>query len=95
MRLFALEGVETVGQVVSKSMYRRGRCQIQYAYRDPSGKQHSDASRVSRDLYTSLSVGSPMRVVFLPKRPSVSGLLCDVEICRQAVNKSRQKSDAS
>jgi hypothetical protein len=52
----------------------------------PSG-EHSRRSVVSRELYDSLEVGSPVTVVYLPDRPSVSGLLSDVEDARRALER--------
>jgi len=85
MRRLATEGVETTGTVTQKVIFRRGRCQIKYAYYDSFGKDYHHTSLVSRELYDSLEVGSPVKVVYLPSRPSVSGLLSDVEHARRAL----------
>jgi hypothetical protein len=85
MRRLATEGVETTGTVTHKVIFRRNRCQIKYAYYDAFGKDYHHTSIVSRELYDSLRVGSPVKVVYLPSRPSVSGLLSDVENARRAL----------
>jgi hypothetical protein len=91
MRRLATEGVETSGTVTRKVTFRgRGshrRYQITYAYHDAFGREHSRRSVVSRELYDSLEVGSPVTVVYLPDRPSVSGLLSDVEDARRALER--------
>jgi hypothetical protein len=92
MRRLATEGVETTGTVTQKVIFRRrgryrGRYQIKYAYHDAFGKDYHRASLVSRELYDSLEVGSPVKVVYLPSRPSVSGLLSDVELARRALER--------
>ncbi len=87
MRRLATEGVETTGTVTRKLLFRRNRCQIKYAYCDSFGKDYHHTSFVSRELYDSLEVGSPVKVVYLPSRPSVSGLLSDVENARRALGR--------
>ncbi len=85
MRRLGAEGVESIGTVTQKVTFRRGRCQIKYTYQDKFGREHHRSSLVSRETYDSLEVGSPVKVVYLPKRPSVSGLLSDVEDARRAL----------
>jgi len=85
MRRLATEGVETTGTVTRKAIFRRGQCQIKYTYHDSFGRGYHRASLVSRELYDGLEVGSPVKVVYLPSRPSVSGLLSDVEHARRAL----------
>jgi hypothetical protein len=80
-RRLAIEGVETTGTVTRKLLFHPDRCQIKYVYYDAFGKKYHRASFVSRELYDSLEVGDPVKVVYLPSRPSVSGLLSDVEAC--------------
>jgi hypothetical protein len=91
MRRLATEGVETSGTVTRKVTFRgrgsRRRYQITYAYHDAFGREHSHRSVVSRELYDSLEVGSPVTVVYLPDRPSVSGLRSDVEDARRALER--------
>jgi len=87
MRWLAEEGVETTGTVTRKLMFPRRRYQIKYAYTDSSGNQHHRTSFVSRETYDHLEVGSPVKVVYLPQRPSVSGLLSDVEDARRALER--------
>jgi hypothetical protein len=91
MRRLAIEGVETTGTVTRKLTFRgtgsHRRYQIKYAYHDAFGREHSHASLVSRELYDSLEVGDPVKVVYLPSRPSVSGLLSDVELARRALER--------
>jgi hypothetical protein len=92
MRRLAIEGVETTGTVTRKLTFRgKGhgirRYQIKYAYHDAFGREHSHASLVSQELYDSLEVGDPVKVVYLPSRPSVSGLLSDVELARRALER--------
>jgi hypothetical protein len=87
MRLLATEGVESIGTVIRKTTFRHNRYQIKYAYQDSFGREHHRASLVSRELYNSLEVGSPVRVVYLPRKPSVSGLLSDVEDARRALGR--------
>lgn len=73
--------METTGTVTRKLLFHPDRCQIKYVYYDAFGKKYHRASFVSRELYDSLEVGDPVKVVYLPSRPSVSGLLSDVEAC--------------
>jgi hypothetical protein len=87
MRWLATEGVESIGTVIRKSTFRHNRYQIKYAYQDSFGREHHNASFVSQELYDSLEVGSPVRVVYLPRKPSVSGLLSDVEDARRALGR--------
>ncbi len=92
MRQLAIEGVETTGTVTRKMTFGGEgdsirRYQIKYAYHDASGREHSRASLVSEELYDSLEVGDPVKVVYLPSRPSVSGLLSDVELVRRALER--------
>jgi uncharacterized membrane protein YdbT with pleckstrin-like domain len=87
MRRLTTEGVETTGTVTRKLLFRRNRCQIKYVYQDQFGRKHHHAPMVSRELYDSLEVGSPIKVVYLPSRPSVSGLLSDVENVRRALGR--------
>ena len=87
MRRLATEGTETTGTVTRKLLFRRNRCQIKYSYHDAFGREHHHASFVSRELYDSLEVGSPVEIVYLPSRPSVSGLLSDVEDARRALQR--------
>ncbi len=87
MRRLATEGVETTGTVIRKAGFGPRRYQIKYAYHDASGKEYHHASLVSRELYHSLEVGSPVQVVYLPSRPSVSALLSDVELARRALER--------
>lgn len=87
MRRLATEGVDTIGTVTQKVMFRRARCQIKYAYYDRLGQDYHHTSLVSRELYDSLEVGSPVKVVYLPTRPSISGLLSDVENARRALGR--------
>ncbi|BCX03845.1 MAG: hypothetical protein KatS3mg053_1783 [Candidatus Roseilinea sp.] len=85
MRRLATEGVETTGTVTQKVFFSRGRCQIKYTYHDSFGRDYHRASLVSREIYDGLEVGSPVKVVYLPSRPSVSGLLSDVEHVRRGL----------
>jgi hypothetical protein len=87
MRWLATEGVESIGTVIRKTTSRHRRYQIKYAYQDSFGREHHNAALVSRELYDSLEVGSPVRVVYLPRKPSVSGLLSDVEDARRALGR--------
>jgi hypothetical protein len=88
MRWLATEGVESIGTVTRKvAAFPLHRFQIKYAYQDSFGREHHNASFVSKDLYDSLEVGSPVRVVYLPRKPSVSGLLSDVEDARRALGR--------
>ena len=87
MRRLAEEGVETTGTVTRKLMFFRRRYQIKYAYTDSFGNQHHRTSFVLGEFYDRLEVGSPVKVVYLPHRPSVSGLLSDVENARRALER--------
>ncbi len=87
MRRLATEGVKTTGTVTRKLLFRRNRCQVKYAYHDAFGKEYHHTSFVSRELYDSLEVGSPVKVVYLPSRPSVSGLQSDVLEARRALGR--------
>jgi hypothetical protein len=89
MRQLAIEGVETTGTVTRKLTFRWGgsirRYQIKYSYYDNFGKKHYNTSLISWELYNRLSVGDPIKVVFLPTKTSVSALLSDVEIIKQKI----------
>jgi hypothetical protein len=87
MRRLAMEGVETVGTVTRKLKFFRRRYQIKYAYYDPFGNRYYRTSFVSHETYNHLEVGSPVKVVYLPHQPSVSGLLSDVEDARRALER--------
>jgi hypothetical protein len=87
MRWLATEGVESIGTVIRKTTFRHNRYQIKYAYQDSFGREHHNAALVSRELYNSLEVGSPVKVVYLPRKPSVSGLLSEVEDARRALGR--------
>jgi hypothetical protein len=87
MRWLAEEGVETTKTVTSKLMFFHRRYQIKCAYTDSSGNQHHRTSFVSGEFYDRLEVGSPVKVVYLPHRPSVSCLLSDVERARRALER--------
>jgi len=87
MRRLAVEGVETTGTVTRKIKFPRRRYQIKYAYYDSFGNEHYRTSFVSRETYDHLEVGSPVKVVYLPHQPSVSGLLSDVEDARRALER--------
>jgi hypothetical protein len=87
MRWLATEGVESIGTVIRKSTFRHKRYQIKYAYHDSFGREHQHAALVSRELYNNLEVGSPVKVVYLPRKPSVSALLSDVEVARRALGR--------
>jgi hypothetical protein len=87
MRWLAMEGVETTGTVTRKLKFVRGRYQIKYEYYDSFGNRYYRTSFVSRETYNHLEVGSPVKVVYLPNQPSVSGLLSDVEDARRALDR--------
>jgi hypothetical protein len=87
MRLLATEGVESIGTVIRKTTFRYNRYQIKYAYQDSFGRDHHNAALVSREFYNNLEVGSPVKVVYLPRKPSVSALLSDVEVARRALGR--------
>jgi hypothetical protein len=88
MRRLATEGVETTGTVVEK-YYRRRRGgrrirRIRYEYCDASGQKHQGRAGVSWEYYEAVKVGDPVKVVYLPQRPSVSALLAEVDLVRRA-----------
>jgi len=84
MRRLATEGVETTGTVVEKySSHRRG-SRIRYEYRDASGQKHQGRAGVSWEYYKAVKVGDPVKVVYLPQRPSVSALWAQVDSVRRA-----------
>jgi hypothetical protein len=89
MGQLAIEGQETTGTVIEKRIFRvrSKRYQIKYAYVDACGKEHHHTAWVSRELFESLEVGSPVKVVYLPSRPDVSGLLSDVLLARRALER--------
>jgi fatty acid desaturase len=87
MRWLATEGVESIGTVRQKSTFRHNRYQIKYAYQDSFGREHQHFALVPRELYNNLEVGSPVKVVYLPRKPSVSALLSDVEVARRALGR--------
>jgi hypothetical protein len=87
MRRLATEGVETTGTVVEKYRRRRGGRRIRrirYEYCDASGQKHQGRAGVSWEYYEAVKVGDPVKVVYLPQRPSVSALLAEVELVRRA-----------
>jgi hypothetical protein len=88
MRRLAAEGVETTGTVVEK-YYRRRRegetiTRIRYEYCDASGQKHQGWAGVSWEYYEAVKVGAPVKVVYLPQRPSVSALWAEVDLVRGA-----------
>jgi hypothetical protein len=94
MKRLANEGVETKGTVIRKVKFYTGgnrRYQIRYEYSDNFGRKYHNTIWVSGELYDKLEIGDPVDVVFLPSEPSVSGLLSDVELARQALQKKRQQ----
>jgi hypothetical protein len=93
MKRLANEGVETKGTVIRKAKFSTGviRYQIRYEYSDNFGRTYHNTIWVSGELYDKLEIGDPVDVVFLPSEPSVSGLLSDVELARQALQKKRQQ----
>jgi hypothetical protein len=84
MKHLATEGVETTGTVVEKYRRRRGGRRIRYEYRDASGQKHQGRAGVSWEYYEAVKVGDPVKVVYLPQRPSVSALLAEVDLVRRA-----------
>jgi membrane protein implicated in regulation of membrane protease activity len=84
MRRLATEGVETTGTVVEKYRRRRGDRRIRYEYCNASGQKHQGRAGVSWKYYEAVKVGDPVKVVYLPQRPSVSALLAEVELVRRA-----------
>jgi hypothetical protein len=93
MKRLANEGVETKGTVIRKAKFSTGviRYQIRYEYSDNFGRKYHNTIWVSGELYDKLEIGDPVDIVFLPGEPSVSGLLSDVELARQALQKKRQQ----
>jgi hypothetical protein len=93
MKRLANEGVETKGTVIRKAKFSTGviRYQIRYEYSDNFGRKYHNTIWVSGELYDKLEIGDPVDIVFLPSEPSVSGLLSDVELARQALQKKRQQ----
>jgi hypothetical protein len=57
---------------------------IRYEYCDASGQKHQGRAGVSWEYYEAVKVGDPVKVVYLPQRPSVSALLAEVELVRRA-----------
>jgi hypothetical protein len=85
MRRLATEGVETTGTVVEKYYRRRrGGRRIRYEYCDASGQKHQGRAGVSWEYYEAVKVGDPVKVVYLPQRPSVSALWAEVDLVRRA-----------
>ena len=85
MRRLATEGVETTGTVVEKYYRRRrGGRRIRYEYCDTSGQKHQGRAGVSWEYYEAVKVGDPVKVVYLPQRPSVSALWAQVDSVRRA-----------
>jgi hypothetical protein len=84
MRRLATEGVETTGTVVEKYRRCRGGRRIRYEYCDASGQKRQGRAGVSWKYYEAVKVGDPVKVVYLPQRPSVSALLAEVELVRRA-----------
>jgi hypothetical protein len=93
MKRLANEGMETKGTVIRKAKFSTGviRYQIKYEYSDNFGRKYHNTIWVSGELYDKLEIGDPVDIVFLPSEPSVSGLLSDVELARQALQKKRQQ----
>jgi hypothetical protein len=83
MRRLATEGVETTGTVVEKYRRRRRRERIRYEYCDASGQKHQGWAGVSWKYYEAVKVGDPVKVVYLPQRPSVSALWAQVDLVRR------------
>lgn len=83
MRRLATEGVEITGTVVEKYRRRR-RERIRYEYCDASGQKHQGRAGVSWEYYKAVKVGDPVKVVYLPQRPSVSALWAEVDLVRRA-----------
>jgi hypothetical protein len=84
MRRLATEGVETTGTVVEKYRRHRGGSRIRYEYCDASGQKHQGRAGVSWKYYEAVKVGDPVKVVYLPQRPSVSALWAEVDLVRRA-----------
>jgi hypothetical protein len=84
MRRLATEGVETTGTVVEKYRRRRRGRRIRYEYCDASGQKHQGRAGVSWKYYEAMKVGDPVKVVYLPQRPSVSALWTEVDLVRRA-----------
>jgi hypothetical protein len=85
MRRLATEGVETTGTVVEKYYRRRrGGSRIRYEYCDASGQKHQGRAGVSWEYYKAVKVGDPVKVIYLPQRPSVSALWAEVDLVRRA-----------
>jgi len=90
MRRLATEGVETTGTVVEKYRRhrgvsrRRGVRRIRYEYCDASGQKHQGWAGVSWEYHEAVKVGDPVKVVYLPQRPSVSALWAEVDLIRRA-----------
>jgi hypothetical protein len=84
MRRLATEGVETTGTVVEKYRRRRVGRRIRYEYCDASGQKHQGRAGVSWEYYEAVKAGDPVKVVYLPQRPSVSALWAEVDLFRPA-----------
>jgi len=90
MRRLATKGVETTGTVVEKYRRRRGVSRhrgvrrIRYEYCDASGQKHQGRAGVSWEYYEAVKVGDPVKVVYLPQRPSVSALWAELDLVRRA-----------
>jgi len=84
MRRLATEGVETTGTVVEKYRRPRGGRRIRYEYCEASGQKHQGRAGVSWKYYEAVKVGDPVKVVYLPQRPSVSALWAEVDLVRRA-----------
>ena len=80
MRRLATESVETTGTVVEKYHRRGGGRRIRYEYCDASGQKRQGRAGVSWKYYEAVKVGDPVKVVYLPQRPSVSALSAEVEL---------------
>ena len=95
MRLLAMDGVETTGQVVAKLRHiharrkgsQRPSLRIHYAYRDAAGGEHEHRSLVTDSFWNEHVESGPIAIVYSKSRPHISAPKHLVELSREALAK--------
>lgn len=93
MRRLALKGVVGIAYVEGKNALRstRGgkRYRLTYCYTAAEGQTFRHTPDVTGDLWLSLNLGDPVRIVYLIENPHISALEEDVQKMRQALQDVR------
>jgi len=71
-RQLLIDGVETSGVVARKVRFRASHLTLRYAYRDPTGRVHTNKSLVSADVWHAHEEGGPIAIVYSRSRPEIS-----------------------